>query len=234
MEDAVKYILIGGTLCATFGLIWLYYNVILPKRDLESLRNKLKITDELTEMLDLVETRLNSDDEQISDVRLKKSERDLMTVTGCSLVEPRRAPAKYEAGHSGVSVRIAKGVHWRVGRSKARRVPQDDILKIIDEGVLHITNQRAVFTGTKQNREWRWDKLLNYSHDSENFSSIIHVSTRQKGSGIAHVDSDRDTAIICFSIDVGVASFYDEVPELRTKLFHEKNTIKDSIHSMEE
>ena len=233
MADLVVYL--WGMVFAILPpwLIWLYFFVIRPKRKLNSVRSKLEITIELIEMLNLIEVKLTSNEEQVCGLRLKRAERYLMSVNGVSLVEPRRAPAKYVGGHSGASVRIAKGVYWRVGSAKAKRVPQGDILKIIDEnGVLHITNQRAVFTGTKQNREWRWDKLLNYSHEMEQFSSIIHVSSRQKGSGIAHPDSEREVAIICFAVDVGVASFYGELAEQKTRLNTERIMLEHEISSM--
>jgi hypothetical protein len=218
--------------CVTMALIVSFF-VTGPKRELRSLKNRIQITNELLENLIFVEDILNSEEEQTSNLRLKKAERLLKELHGVSLIEPRRATAKYEGGHAGVSVRIAKGVYWRVGKSKARRVPQGDILKIIDRGVLHITNQRAVFTGSMLNREWRWDKLQNHFHDYENFHSIIHVSSRQKGSGFIHTDDEREAAIICFAIDVGIASFYGEIPELSGKLHSEKDSIKSEIKILE-
>ena len=211
----------------------MYLWVIQPRRELRSLRNRREITNELLWMIDSVEEQLGSDEEQNIGLRLKKGERHLMDVNGVSMVEPRRAPAKYEGGHSGVSIRVAKGVHWRVGQSKARRVPQGDIMKIIDTGTLHITNQRAVFTGSMQNREWRWDKLHNHFHDMDKFYSIIHVSSRQKGSGFAHVDDERETAIICFSIDIGIASYFDEIAGVRSNLLSERQSLEESIKKLE-
>jgi hypothetical protein len=224
--------ILATVFCVTIALILSFF-VTGPKRELRSLKNRSLITYELLENLNFIEEILNSEEEQTSNLRLKKAERLLRELHGVSLIEPRRAPAKYEGGHSGVSVRIAKGVYWRVGKSKARRVPQGDIMKIIDSGVLHITNQRAVFTGSMLNREWRWDKLQNHFHDHENYHSIIHVSSRQKGSGFIHTDDEREAAIICFSIDVGIASFYDEIPELRRKLHSEKDSIKSEIKILE-
>jgi hypothetical protein len=232
MDDDILF-LIGLSCLAIFALLFYYYfEKYLPAKDFKDLNNKLKYTKELIEMLDNIVLKLESEDEGFSEIKLKKSEKYLMSITPCSLVEPRIPPAKYVGGHSGVTVKVAKGVYFRTGRSKARRIPQAESLKIIDSGTLHVTNQRAVFTGLMRNRVWEWKKLINYSHNYEHFSSLIHVSSRQKSSGIGHVDSERETAIICFSIDIGIASFYNEIDQIREKLIDEKNSIENSIISI--
>ena len=215
------------------GIVWIYLRIIRPRRELGALKTRKEIANQLLQMIDSVEEQLRSDERQNVELRLKEGERHLMDVNGVSMIEPRRAPARYEGGHAGVSVRLAKGVYGRVGRSKSRRVPQHDIMKIIDTGTLHITNQRAVFTGPKQNREWRWEKLLNHFHDMKNGYSVIHVSSRQKGSGFAHVDNDRETEMICFSIDMGVAAYCDEISEIRKKLLLEMDNLETSIIILE-
>ena len=233
LEDLTTLTKASLLLIIPVGMIWFYLWVIKPRRELKILRNRRGIANELLRLLGLIENQLHSQEEQNVGLRMKKGERHLMDLGGVSMIEPRRAPVKYEGAHAGVSIRVAKGVYWRVGRSEARRVPQGDVMKIIDTGRLHITNQRAVFTGSMQNREWRWDKLHNHYHDMDNRYSVIHVSSRQKASGFAHVVSEKETAIICFLIDIGVASHFDEIPAVRSNLLSEIENLDDSIKKLE-
>ena len=63
--------------------------------------------------------------------------------------------------YSGVSasIRIAKGVRWRVGTVTPHRVTQDQIT-VIDAGMFYITNKRAIFVGAKKNAAIRLNTLL--------------------------------------------------------------------------
>ena len=63
--------------------------------------------------------------------------------------------------YSGVSasIRIVKGVRWRVGTVTPHRVTQDQIT-VIDAGMFYITNKRAIFVGAKKNAAIRLNTLL--------------------------------------------------------------------------
>lgn len=60
----------------------------------------------------------------------------------------------YEGGSSGVSVRVMKGVSYRVGQSRGTPIRKDVQDRI--DGVLSITNKRVVFTATRNS----FDKKL--------------------------------------------------------------------------
>jgi hypothetical protein len=56
-------------------------------------------------------------------------------------------------GSTGVNVRMAKGVTYRVGRVRARSVVVGSHLDPADSGDLVVTDRRAVFMGAKKTLE---------------------------------------------------------------------------------
>jgi len=75
--------------------------------------------------------------------------------------EERVTQRGYEGGSHGVSIRIAKGVYYRVGAHKGRLVTETGIVKV-DQGTLVITNQRIVFNGFAKSFSIPMGKLINY------------------------------------------------------------------------
>ncbi len=69
-------------------------------------------------------------------------------VEGATLLEERTRQV-YVGGSRGVSVRIVKGVTWRVGASRGERLPVTEI-QTIGQGSFIVTNQRTVFVGPRQ------------------------------------------------------------------------------------
>lgn len=65
----------------------------------------------------------------------------------------------YEGGSSGVSLRIAKGVRFNVGRSRGH-VVSDKAAAITSTGHLLITNKRLAFLGGQKSLAIKLDKLL--------------------------------------------------------------------------
>jgi hypothetical protein len=59
------------------------------------------------------------------------------------------------------SIKIMKGVRWRVGQTSVHRVTEDR-LKLLDSGVLYITNKRVLFDGLKKTTSINLNKILNY------------------------------------------------------------------------
>ena len=80
----------------------------------------------------------------------------------------------------GVSIRIAKGVSYRVGQMRARSVVVGTQLQVQDTGVLAITNQRAMFVGKQRTLEFRFDKLVGIEQFADGLR--LNVSNRQLAS----------------------------------------------------
>lgn len=95
---------------------------------------------------------------------LKKDERAFQVLEGAALIEPRRLSGHWEGRSQGVSLRVAKGVHYRVGKSTGHYVQGAEVPTPIDTGTLTITNRRVVFQGPKATREWAFSKLIGFQH----------------------------------------------------------------------
>ncbi|MFE2427301.1 DUF4429 domain-containing protein [Streptomyces sp. NPDC059373] len=114
---------------------------------------------------------------------LKKNEAALWAGQA-SLVEPRRQPGYYSGGTAGVRLRIAKGVSYRIGASSRSYTPGPEMQTPVDQGSIIVTTQRVVFKGSKASREWVFDKLLGVDNAADGTSVLLHVSNRQKVSGL--------------------------------------------------
>ncbi|MBS2536419.1 hypothetical protein KGQ20_27025 [Catenulispora sp. NF23] len=102
---------------------------------------------------------------------------------GGQLVEPRRTPGTYQGRSQGVSLRIAKGVWYRVGQSQGTYVPGADQQTVIDGGGIVVTTTRVVFRGSRATREWQFSKMLGEPYTAEG-ALLMPVSNRQKISGL--------------------------------------------------
>jgi hypothetical protein len=119
----------------------------------------------------------------------------------------------YQGGSQGVSFRVAKGVSYRVGGHRGTFTPGDEELKIVDEGTAVVTNQRAVFQGAGKTREWLFTKLIGVDHDPESGISMLHVSNRQKASGLGYGEDLADD--VQLRMDVALAHFREEIEGLQ-------------------
>lgn len=145
--------------------------------------------DELTATLDFFENHEAQFNENLpSGLVAQKDEHVIATVTEVGLVESRREPTTFRGGSKGVSIRITKKISVRQSGFRGRSTPGEEAPTVIDTGRFIISDKRAVFVGTKQSREFEWQKLLSYEMQALGRDSAIvflPVSNRQKVSGIA-------------------------------------------------
>jgi len=73
----------------------------------------------------------------------------------------------------------------------------------IDHGELVITNPRALFTGTKQIRQWGWAQLVDIEHADNGSWTSIFVSDRSRAFGVLYDKGAQDE--IRFNIELAVA-----------------------------
>jgi hypothetical protein len=64
-----------------------------------------------------------------------------------ALIEPRVQQGHYVGKSTGVSLHVAKGVNYRVGRMRGHYVPGPGVQTPIDHGQVFVTSQRVVFEG---------------------------------------------------------------------------------------
>jgi hypothetical protein len=146
----------------------------------------------------------------------KKAEAATLDYRGSVLLEPRRQPGHYTGGYSGFSFKITTGVRYHVGGTRGTYQPGPEVATVIDSGTITITNQRVVFRGTKQTREWAFAKLLGWSHDDPHPITYLQVSNRQKTSGFGY-QADH-APLVRFRLAWAMALFSDQVDHLRLSL----------------
>jgi hypothetical protein len=83
-----------------------------------------------------------------SPVILKKDEVISIIMENINLQEPR-AVRQTQAAYGGPTIRVAKGVSFRMGGASARSESHEEI-RVIDNGKLVLTNKRLIFIGSKR------------------------------------------------------------------------------------
>jgi hypothetical protein len=156
---------------------------------------------------------------------LKRDERVFLVAAGAHLIEPRRAPGKYVGGYQGVSFKVMKGVRYHVGGTKGTYTQGEERPTPIDDGTVTITNQRVVFQGMKQAREWAFAKLIGMQHDPNLPWTAIQVSNRQKVSGFLY--DETNAALVRFRLSLALAHFQGDVGDLERQVAGELQEHRD-------
>lgn len=117
-----------------------------------------------------------------------------------------------------------KGVSYRVGGHRGTFVAGPEVLKIVDHGTAVVTNRRVVFQGAGKTREWLYAKLIGIEHDPVRGMSMLHVSNRQKASGLVYGEEISDAFRL--RMDVALAHFTDDLEDLRVALKERVNEIE--------
>lgn len=92
-----------------------------------------------------------------------------------NLLEEKVISRQYVGGSSGVSVRICKGVSYRVGAQRGQLVTQTGILPV-SSGPLVVTNKRVVFSGDRKSLASKLENLI----DINVFSDGMQLSFSNK------------------------------------------------------
>ena len=145
-----------------------------------------------------------------SSMLLKKGEHLLFFSKAADLVEMRKGRGHYAGGYSGFSFHVAKGVNYRVGGMRGHYVAGAEQPTTLDSGNVAITDQRVVFQGASQTREFPYTKLVGYNHEVSAPLTWIQVSNRQKTSGILYLASQ--TTHFHFELSRGVSLFTGSLP----------------------
>lgn len=164
----------------------------------------------------------------------KKGEEVVLIASGVALVEVRRGKATYSGGSRGISVRVAKGVSYRVGAHQGTVQAAPEQPTIIDTGEFVVTNRRAVFVGDKHTREFQWSKLLacnDYAH-SGRILFMLPVENRQRVSGIAAMP--ENATLLDQRIKFGLAMYQDRRDAFIDGLREEAETARSELGELEQ
>jgi len=98
--------------------------------------------------------------------------------------EAARSPGTYQGRSSGVSVRIAKGVSYRVGGQQGTFSPGELEQRYEDVGMAYLTTHRLIFIGGGNTAEWSFDKWIGATSTDNPDDFMFNVSNRKKTSGL--------------------------------------------------
>src|SRR6516225_4092982 len=121
--------------------------------------------DEHDELSSVLQAATTGHGYESSDLILKQGESIFGTIAKAGLIEERRGPGHYTGGSAGVSIPIGsvggRSVRYRVGATRGHYVQGTPHPEAVDQGVLVMTNQRAVWVGSKKTIECLYPKLVN-------------------------------------------------------------------------
>ena len=111
-------------------------------------------TIEFKALLDQGKSLVTLGDELPFGINYMKSEQPIIAVTNVSFIRNR---SEYIAGNAGVSVRVMKGVNFRTGGTKGRRIETPHVL---DNGTLVATTKCFYFIGDRNTAKYPYQKLM--------------------------------------------------------------------------
>jgi hypothetical protein len=125
---------------------------------------------------------------------LQKGEECHRSIPG-ALYEERVVRSTYQGDSHGVSIRIMKGVSYRVGAHRGQ-IQSERALVPVSDGQFSVTNKRLIFSGNKKSNATAYLKLL----DLQVYADAIQYSTttRQKPIivGFQHSEEAELSALI--------------------------------------
>jgi len=108
-----------------------------------------------------------------------------------SLLEERVTRRTYQGGSTGVSIRIARGVSYRVGGHRGQIKTETGIVPV-SSGVLALTSKRVVFHGDRKSINATWNKVGSAQLFKDGI--ILSLSTRGEPARLSFED-DSDGEI---------------------------------------
>jgi tellurite resistance protein len=126
---------------------------------------------------------------QVQGLGLQKKETVHWLETG-ELLEEKVISRELRGQTSAVSVRIARGVTYRVGASRGQVVEKKGIVSV-SSGDLLLTNKRVLFRGNNKGFSTRLDKLL----DAEIVGDTVRFMDSSGKPRVVKLHSDRDIDI---------------------------------------
>jgi Protein of unknown function (DUF2510) len=157
-------------------------------------------------------------------ITLRPGERALLVATGTFLVEPRRVLAHWAGTSGGFSFHVPQ----QAAQSQAGHAGPGGDLTPVDTGDLTFTDQRIVFAGSRQSREWEYSALLGFHHTDQPPWTGMAVSGQDRVSGFRY--DEGQAGEIRFAIVLGLTRFHDALESLIADLQEQLDEF-DRTHS---
>ena len=93
-------------------------------------------------------------------INLKKGENVVWIFAGCNYMEDK-AKRQYVGGSRGASIKVMKGVYYRVGAFKGQTISTTERV-LVDNGYVVITDQHIYFAGPNKSLRIPYDKVVSF------------------------------------------------------------------------
>ena len=181
-------------------------------------KTRSDVTTEFRRLLDQAKSLVALGDELPIGINYMKSEQPIIAVDNVSFIRNR---SEYIAGNAGVSVRVMKGVSFRTGGTKGRRIETPHVL---DTGTLVATTKCFYFIGDRNTAKYPYQKLMMCRIDrsgqiiemTKNTSNAKTEYFEHRGRG---ADSKMEAAYFTFDYfatnpDAGSMSYSDDIGDV--------------------
>jgi hypothetical protein len=118
------------------------------------------------------------------------------------IMEERVVSRRYQGGSQGVSVRIAKGVSYRIGSHRGHLITDTAVIPV-SSGELIVTNKRVVFRGDNKSFSLRFDKLL----DVHFFRNAVRVTGDKGKPHLVQFDDEDNSEIVGAVLSFAINNF---------------------------
>lgn len=115
----------------------------------------------------VTKTRMTVDDDL--PFNFQKSEKLIWLFQGCEYLQPRTR-TRYEGRSSGVSVRIMKGVSYRVGQFAGTPVTSTELAVVDAGGALAVTDKHIYYAGQLKSVRVPYHKIVSFLRYSDGFA----------------------------------------------------------------
>lgn len=93
-------------------------------------------------------------------INLQKGEKVVWAFSGCEYWEDK-TKRTYQGGSRGVSVKVMKGVYYRVGAFKGSPVYSTERV-LVDKGAVYVTNKHIYFSGSAKSLRVPYSKVVSF------------------------------------------------------------------------
>jgi len=122
-----------------------------------------------------------------TNVILTQNEKFIYSIPDVILSEPRSV-RDTTGVYGGPTIRIMKGISWRLGGFKARSESHEE-LRTIDKGILTLTNKRLIFTGSIKSSSIELKKILSIEPYADGIA--VNKDGKQKPEYYTNVDHHK-------------------------------------------
>lgn len=134
-----------------------------------SLNMELRIDDQTQDVFDRYKLLWRIENGQLPEltvpINLQRAETCHATADAIWM-EMRTRTERYNYSGPVASIRICKGLRYRVGSVKVQRITREELTEV-DRGRVYLTNKRVIFDGGKQNKTIRLSSLLSFTPFSD-------------------------------------------------------------------